>query len=112
LYVKASGAAGGICFETWLYEYDLLERRQVRQAVSREHPSKAATVCDWSVAMRAGGDRQLRCVAVYLPIGVDLRLLEGDDFRRTKLCKDAAEAHELADMWRDALHRSGWSTSH
>jgi hypothetical protein len=51
-------------------------------------------------------------VAVYLPIGVDLRLLEGDDFRRTKLCKDAPEAHELADMWRDALHRSGWSTSH
>jgi hypothetical protein len=31
LYVKASGSAGGIWEETWLYEYDLKNRRQVRK---------------------------------------------------------------------------------
>jgi len=46
----------------------------------------------------------------HLPIGVDLRLLEGDDFRRTKLCKDAPEAHDLADKWHAALIDIGWNT--
>ena len=32
--------------------------------------------------------RELRCVAVYLATGIDLRLLEGDDFRRTQLLRD------------------------
>jgi hypothetical protein len=31
LYVKASGLAGGIRKETWLYEYDLKNRKQVRK---------------------------------------------------------------------------------
>lgn len=35
LYVKASGAAGGIWDETWLYEFDLVGRKQVRK--SRVH---------------------------------------------------------------------------
>jgi hypothetical protein len=55
------------------------------------------------------GDRELRCVAVYLPSGVDIRLFEGDDFRRTELCKDAPEAYALADKWHAALMEVGWS---
>ena len=31
LFVKASGLAAGIWDETWLYEFDLLERKQVRK---------------------------------------------------------------------------------
>ena len=31
LFVKASGLAGGIWDETWLYEFDLLERKRVRK---------------------------------------------------------------------------------
>ena len=80
------------------------------QALERAHPSKAATMREWSIAAQHGlllhrasmhdqhetaepfelwqvrkGDRQLRCLAVYLPSGVDLRLFEGADFRRTQL---------------------------
>jgi hypothetical protein len=31
LYVKARGSAGGIWEETWLHEYDLANRREVRR---------------------------------------------------------------------------------
>ena len=43
LYVKASGAAGGIWQETWLYEYDLVERRALRK--SRVHPEALPPEC-------------------------------------------------------------------
>jgi hypothetical protein len=43
LYVKASGAAAGIWAETWLYEYDLLERRQVRR--NRVQPDALPPEC-------------------------------------------------------------------
>src|SRR5687767_13988120 len=33
-------------------------------------------------------ERELVCVAVYLPLGVDLRVLEGGYMRRTQLVKD------------------------
>jgi hypothetical protein len=70
---------------------------QLVEAVGREHPSKAATMREWSVGMQHGtllhlastydqhetaapfelwqvrkAIRQLRCIAVYLPKGVDL----------------------------------------
>lgn len=32
--------------------------------------------------------RELRCLAVYLPTGIDLKLMEGADFRRTQLFRD------------------------
>jgi hypothetical protein len=43
LYVKASGAAAGIWQETWLYEYDLLKRQQVRR--DRVHPDALPSAC-------------------------------------------------------------------
>jgi hypothetical protein len=43
LYVKASGAAAGIWEETWLYEYDLVERRPLRK--SRVHPEALPPEC-------------------------------------------------------------------
>jgi hypothetical protein len=43
LYVKASGAAAGIWHETWLYEYDLQNRKQVRK--QRVHPEVLPTEC-------------------------------------------------------------------
>lgn len=59
----------------------------------------------WSV-QKAG--RTLRCVAVYVPIGIDLRLMEGADFRRTPLARDAPESEALSDTWRQALIVQGW----
>jgi hypothetical protein len=46
------------------------------------HPSR-----DIELRRVRKGARTLRCVAVYLSIGVDLRLMEEADFRRTELIK-------------------------
>ena len=43
LYVKASGAAAGIWEETWLYEYDLRHRRQLRK--NRVQPAALPPEC-------------------------------------------------------------------
>lgn len=110
-----------------------IQFQQLIEAVERDHPSKAAALREWSVAGQHGlllhlasmhnqreigepfalwqvwkGARGLRCVAVYLPTGVDVRLFEGRDFRRTRLCKDAPEAYALSDKWRAALVEVGW----
>jgi hypothetical protein len=79
------------------------------ELVAVEHPERAAWMKNWSPAAQQGtlnwlesatkekpavtelelwtvtkGTRTLRCVARYLPIGIDLRLMEGDEFRRTE----------------------------
>jgi hypothetical protein len=51
----------------------------------------------------AKGGRQLVCRAVYLPHGIDLRLLEDGDIRRTVLLRDGPAAEARAREWRDAL---------
>jgi hypothetical protein len=54
------------------------------------------------------GDRELFCIAVYLPAGIDLRLLEGVDFRRTQLCRTAPDVQALAEDWKTKLIAAGW----
>src|SRR5688500_2467328 len=113
-----------------------IQFEQLAQAVEQEHPAKAATMREWSPAAQLGlllhlasmhdqhetgepfalwqvrkGEREVRCVAVYLPLGVDLRLFEGADFRRTQLCNDAPEANALSDKWRAALVEVGWTNT-
>jgi hypothetical protein len=44
-----------------------------------------------------------------LPSGIDVRLLEGEDFRRTQLCKIAPEVEKLSDGWLKALVEVGWT---
>lgn len=51
------------------------------------------------------------CVAVYLPTGIDVRLMEGDHFRRTRLARDAREADTVSDEWLAALIGRGWQAS-
>jgi hypothetical protein len=107
---------------------------QLVQAVEREYPSKAATMREWSVGgqhallshlasmvdQQASADpvelwhvqkneRKLRCVVHYLPSGIDVRLLEGQDFRRTQLCKIAPEVEKLSAEWLKALLEVGWN---
>lgn len=48
-------------------------------------------------------DKDLRCVAVYLPRGIDLRLLDAQGFRRTQLLKDGPAVETLAEKWRRRL---------
>lgn len=105
-------------------------------AIADEHPSHAASMQEWSPAAQDGflkwmrditdeqpaarevelwsaqkDGRTLRCVAVYVPIGIDLRLMEGADFRRTQLTKDAPESEALARRWQDGLQQRGWTVS-
>ena len=48
--------------------------------------------------------RALRCEAVYLPHGIDVRVLERDDLIRTALCRAAPE-------WRAKLALVGWQVT-
>jgi hypothetical protein len=105
----------------------------VCEVVEREHPERARWMRQWSPKAHEGtlkwletvttevpavselelwtlskGTRTLRCIARYLPNGIDLRLLEGDDFRRTELHKDGDLAALQATGWRQALEERGW----
>jgi hypothetical protein len=53
--------------------------------------------------------RELRCIARYLPTGIDVRLMEGEDFRRTQLLKDGPSVEARAEEWRMKLREKGWS---
>jgi hypothetical protein len=103
-------------------------------AVEPEHPSRAASMREWSSAAQQGilgwletvtkekqavrkvelwrvtkDTRELRCVVRYLPRGLDLRLMLGEEFRRTELLKDAPSAEARASEWREALLERGWN---
>jgi hypothetical protein len=53
--------------------------------------------------------RELRCIALYLPTGIDLRLMEDEDFRRTQLLRDGPAVQRLAQEWRMKLRERGWT---
>jgi hypothetical protein len=75
-------------------------------SIVEEQPNPRRETALWRVSKNG---RELRCVAVYLSSGIDLRLLDGDDFRRTQLVKDAPAVEELANGWRNALVERGWT---
>jgi hypothetical protein len=54
-------------------------------------------------------ERTLTCLAVYMPHGVDVRLLEDGDVRRTQLVSDGPQAEVLADAWKTAAQKLGWT---
>lgn len=60
----------------------------------------------WTARLKG---RTLVCEAVYLPCGIDVRLTEGGEFKRTQLARTAPEAHDCAAGWRRELHRVGWA---
>jgi len=108
----------------------------LRQAAAEEAPSKAESMREWNTTTQFAllgwladvaaqqpnpsrevelwrvrkGERELRCSAVHLHNGVDLRLLEGGEFRRTQLLKDAPAVQALAQKWREALGERGWES--
>jgi hypothetical protein len=100
-------------------------------AVEDEYPSRAALMREWSPAAKEGilkwldsvtpqkpavrevelwrvtkDVRELRCVVRYMPSGLDLRLMLGDEFRTTELHKDAPSVQARAEEWRAALRDS------
>ena len=58
---------------------------------------------------RAEDGKELRAVAVHLPNGIDLRLMDGDDFRRTELLRDALALQAKAEEWKAKLAAAGWT---
>jgi hypothetical protein len=52
--------------------------------VLRENPTPTNQIEPWRARK---GDRELRCIAVYLPNGIDVRLTEDADFQRTELAR-------------------------
>jgi hypothetical protein len=44
-----------------------------------------------------------------MPTGIDLRLIEGEDFRRTQLLKDGPSVEARAEEWRTKLREKGWA---
>ncbi len=52
----------------------------------------------------------LRCEALLLPHGTDLRLVEGTEFRRTQLESDREQRRAVADEWLAKLQAAGWTT--
>jgi hypothetical protein len=71
----------------------------------RYQPAPQREVELWRVRK---GDRELRCVAVYLPAGIDVRLIENDGFRRTVLVADARAVDALSQEWQAKLLRKDW----
>lgn len=54
--------------------------------------------------------RVLECQALYLPHGIDLRLIEaGSELIRTELCRSAPEVRSVAAAWRGKLTSAGWT---
>ena len=73
--------------------------RQPRRAAT-SNPRHRAVACPQGCAHAA-----VRCVAVYLSIGVDLWLIEEADFRRTELIKQPERVEVRASL--DRLLGSG-----
>jgi hypothetical protein len=111
----------------------VLQAKALADAVQADYPAKAQEIRDWdygtAIAMLTWLDtvtrtrprhretelwrvqkanRELRCVAVHLPHGIDLRLLEGADFQRTQLLPDKWRAQRLSTEWAQQLRATGW----
>jgi hypothetical protein len=103
------------------------------QAVSIAQPTKAAQMRKWSSTAQESAvrwlatcvatgaaqreielwtvvkpGRELRCVARHLPAGIDLRLMQGQEFRRTELHRDADASTATSAEWKAALLERGW----
>jgi hypothetical protein len=107
---------------------------RLRDAIAAHHPGQAAQMATWSTAAQEAllshlatmtehdtppaavsvlwtvqkQDQRLRCVAQYLSSGIDMRLLQGNSFVRTQLCRTAREANDLAEQWPAGLLQDGW----
>jgi len=55
------------------------------------------------------GDRELRCIAGYLPTRIKLCLMEGEEFRRAEFFQEVKELEQCAQLWRSKLTDRGWS---
>jgi hypothetical protein len=74
-------------------------------ATANDRPSVPPNIELWRVRK---AERELSCVAVNFPHGVDLRLMEGAEFLRTSLFQDEPTLVVQAAKWLGELHEEGW----
>ena len=111
-----------------------LQAKALADAMEADYPKKAATIRDWNPFRRAAklamlttaprdepldafkelwrlrsGDRQVRCIAVYVSNGVDLRLLQGGVKLRAELFVDVPLLRIRSKQWRESFEAEGGS---
>jgi hypothetical protein len=102
------------------------------EAIAKDYPAKATQMREWNAATQwatlavfanvvystpaprevefwrvAKDSRELRCLAVYMPTGINLRLMAGGDFRRTQLLGDGPAVQALAEQWQRSCRWQG-----
>ena len=105
--IRGGRRARALCARRARHQFALLV-----EAIAKGYLTKAAAMREWSDATQRAtlvvfgnavyrspaarssklwrlvkGEHELRCIAVYMATGIDLRLIEGEDFRRTELLK-------------------------
>jgi hypothetical protein len=113
-----------------------LQANALAEALEEDHPARAAAIREWNATTRRAmiavldqalkaehtarqtelwrmrkGEREVRCVAVYTSVGVDLRLLEGEEMLRTVLFRESFTLRAGTDQWRKAMLATGWKES-
>lgn len=93
---------------TLMREYTVLAQHALLRHLSSAESLRAgeAGVELWRLRK---GQRELVCVAVCLPVGVDVRALEDGDIRKTQLVKDGPQAEILATEWKRKSEATGWA---
>lgn len=111
-----------------------LQANALADALEASHPAEAREVREWTPptrrtvlarldsGLRAGPSRpqrvlwvaqkgerrEVRCVAVVMPFGTELRLMEGADLLRSELLREPYLVDVTAGEWREALVAAGW----
>lgn len=114
-----------------------LQAEALAEALERSHPAEAREVREWTPptrrtvlarldaclrpgsarpqravwSVRKGERRELVCLAVSLPFGTELRLVEQGEMLRSELLREGFLVAARADEWRRALVAAGWSVS-
>lgn len=65
-------------------------------------------LCEVELWRLRKGDRELRCIASYLPTGTTLRMMEREECRRTESFQEGPELEQCAQLWRRKLTERGW----
>jgi hypothetical protein len=82
----------------------VLSALDLRPYVPLEGPQLLGRI--WVLTQRG---QELRCVVTTDRLGWDLKVMQGDEIRRSHLCQSARNVFEVAKDWEDEARRKGWT---
>lgn len=111
-----------------------LQARALAEALEASHPAEAKDIREWTPptrrtmlarldgclrpdrarpqrvlwTARRGERREVSCVAVSLPFGIELRLTEQGEMLRSELLRETYLVEARAEEWRLAMVGAGW----